>query len=58
MIGALQYILAIALTVLRGCLSSLIDGAVRISKNTSGGIVSALTAFFASSSASPFLFLG
>jgi hypothetical protein len=40
MIGALQSMLVIALTVLRGCLSGLIDGAVRISKNTSGGIAS------------------
>jgi hypothetical protein len=40
MIGALQSMLAISLTVLRDCLSGLIDGAVKISKNTSGGIVS------------------
>jgi hypothetical protein len=34
MMGALQSILAIALTVLSGCLSGLMDGAVKISKNT------------------------
>jgi hypothetical protein len=34
------------LTVLSGCLSSFVDGAVRTSKNTSGGIASPLAAFF------------
>jgi hypothetical protein len=38
--GALQSKLAIALTVLSGCLSGFVDGAVRTSKNTSGGIAS------------------
>jgi hypothetical protein len=58
MMGDLQSMLAIALTVLRGCLSSLIEGAVRISKNTSRGINSFFAALFAKSLASPFFFLG
>jgi hypothetical protein len=48
MMGALQSKLAIALTVLSGCLSGLVEGVVRISKNTFAGIASPLAAFFAS----------